>query len=667
MKIQKIMNNCIIMILLLGIFYGSKSRGETGRSLEAGLKLEQEKLENEKEKFKTAWDSDNLFFPETRGVILARCNDNWADAVQNIESRDLLKPHYKNCANQLSDEAYKANSLFSEFGLSPNATVANHKKLFKEHDMEALSQHFRSINDKESLINNNYCVHSPRGGPKCKNFVAVFRQGNIIAALEQESFQAFLRDRESLMTFYGCDPSTNLVKCSIPDPDKNCMEKAGFKNCRPFLKGGCNKDAVLALESELSQEDKTGMTYICWKAATQGAQCCMNPDQCPTDGAFRSISSQLQKAAPGMVQAFAGLEAIKGDYQKACEMSLMANAAGPLAQLKTKTCGDSASACEETCDKAVQDFKENFKQAVMGQQRQRKEEKPLTIDEIVNAAKAIEKGDSVSEEKIAKEDVTTCSQAVVYLDNLFKDRKENKKIRSLSEKLSHASLVDCSGEVFKHSSGGGPPGGASPGVPGMNPMAAQMCRQGNPNGPGPPRLPVVGPTPNPRMGQNYFTGGKTTPGPGGDFVAPGTPGAPPDEFIEPPRGPAGANALQGGWTDTGGGSSPGGSGGPGGGGLTGSPSRDEEGGNGGTGDNLPMAYPEGFDMGSGGLDSGGGDLSAEDAERLRMAEYMKEKDKEEELKKEEERLKEIDAQGSIFNRISQTIQAWCEKENCSEE
>ena len=681
MKIQKITTNSIVIVaLLLGIFYGSNGRGETGQSREAELTQEQIQLQKAKDGFQNAWN--NELSPEVRGIILDSCGDNWDKAVKNSQTELEMRDHFNNCIDKIGIKEQRQFAILeSEFGMTSYGTsVENYDKIFREHNVSHLSGQFEGVRDANQL----YCGASisaqvghrntldQQMASSCRNpFSHVFAGGNSVALMQSKPFQAFLQDRENLMTLYRCDPYTNLAKCPIPQQDKDCLKTAGFKSCRPFLKNsGCNKDTVLALESELSQEDKAGMTYICWKAATQGAQCCMNPDQCPTDGAFRGIASQLQKAAPGMVQAFAGLEAIKGDYQKACEANLLANAAGPLGSLKTKTCGDSVSVCEETCDKAVQNFKERFKQAVMGQQQSsspnrretEQEENPTTIDDIVNAAKAaIEENDL----NIAKEDVDTCSKAVVYLDNLFKDKEKNKKIKSLSEKLSHASLVDCSGEVFKHS-GGSSAGGASPGIPGMNPMAAQMCRQGNPAGPQAPRFPVVGPTPNPRTNQAFLTGGKTI-APGGDFVAPGVPGAPVDEFIEPDRGPAGANALQGGWTNTGGsGMGPGG-GGPGGGGLTGSPSRDEGGGNGGAGDNLPMAYPEGFDMGGGGFNGGGGDLSSEDEERLRMAKYMEKRDREEERKKEEERLREIDAQGSIFSRISRTIQEWCEKENCSEE
>ncbi len=41
--------------------------------------------------------------------------------------------------------------------------------------------------------------------------------------------------------------------------------------------------------------------------------------------------------------------------------------------------------------------------------------------------------------------------------------------------------------------------------------------------------------------------------------------------------------------------------------------------------------------------------------------------KEEAAKKEKERLKRIDAQGSIFSRMSKIIQDFCEEEGCYEE
>ena len=688
MKIQKVMGNYIIMTLLLGIFYGSNS--SYGAHIPGHLSTEGQEvdvlprngasvipeplsqLNNEQEEFKKTWDQ---LPSEAQSVILDTCGGNWSNQLQNLQTENEYIASLQKCGSEInssySSETMEAANLNRD--LDPKFLSGDQwKEIFPKHQQH-ISQIFNGMTQYMSPVAQPQASSGRGRGPMTSGAgqtrVIVLREGLQVGFMREVAQDPFITERKDILAHYGCENQgisgcySRVIK-RYPE-DIECLKKAGFKSCRPFLKNsGCNKDTVLALESELSQEDKAGMTYICWKAATQGAQCCMNPDQCPTDGAFRGIASQLQKAAPGMVQAFAGLEAIKGDYQKACEANLLANAAGPLGSLKTKTCGDSVSVCEETCDKAVQNFKERFKQAVMGQQQRRgtgQEENPTTIDDIVNAAKAIEENDL----NIAKEDVDTCSKAVVYLDNLFKDKEKNKKIKSLNEKLSHASLVDCSGEVFKHS-GGSSAGGASPGIPGINPMAAQMCRQGNPAGPQAPRFPVVGPTPNPRTNQAFLTGGKTI-APGGDFVAPGVPGAPGDEFIEPDRGPAGANALQGGWTNTGGsGMGPGG-GGPGGGGLTGSPSRDEGGGNGGAGDNLPMAYPEGFDMGGGGFNGGGGDLSSEDEERLRMAKYMEKRDREEERKKEEERLREIDAQGSIFSRISRTIQEWCEKENCSEE
>ena len=593
-------------------------------------------------------------------------------------------------------------------------------------DIPGFAQDMQEISQKEGIIRKNYISSHSQGDIRGerRSSLPVPAEYNILTYSEAAVFMEkireapFLQDREKFLENYGCSekgyPSSSILDCykntvAQKVRDKNCIEESGFKKCKPILdllnkcpEGGdeasscvrgvlalheCterkNSKSIVALDSELSKDDKNSMVYVCWKAATQGAQCCINPDQCPTDGAFRNIASQLKKAAPDLVKAFAGLEAIKGNYQEACQANLMANAAGPLSQLQTKTCGDSATACEETCDKKVQEFKESFKQAVLGGQPQGKkqEEKPLTIDEIVDTAKRIEgpmeetliatrsndDSDTDTDTKIT-EDIKTCAQAVVYLNSKFREKTDDKKSIKLSEKLSHASLVDCDEEIFKYS-GGNSSGGASPasGLGSMNPMAAQMCRQGHPDGPLPPRLPVVGPTPNPNMGPGHLFGSKTRRGPGGNFIAPGAGVPPPDEFIEPERGPAGANALNGGWTDTGSGMGPGGSSGPGGSGLPGSPSRDDEGGSGDTGDNLPIAYPEAFDSGGGGFDSGGGDMGSEGSPLMQMAKYMEKKDLEEARKKEEERLKEIDAQGSIFSRLSQTIRAYCQQENCPEE
>ena len=737
--LKKVQNNTnispiISIILVLGSLYGSYSSAQD-RLPQAGRRTDPPKGDvtespNKKPHVPRAKDQtdlaktqkqkfENLFSQvlsePAKNVIIEKCG-NW----RNLNSQQWNV--WRQECGQSIKYSPQFDSLRGDLGV-----YADWQQIFPVEghpDIPGFAQDIQEISQKEGIIRKNYISSHSQGDIRGerRSSMPVPAEYNILTYSEAAVFMKkireapFLQNREKFLENYGCSekgyPSSSILDCynstvAQRARDKNCIEESGFKKCKPILdllnkcpEGGneasscvrgvlalheCterkNAQSIVALASELSKDDKNSMVYVCWKAATQGAQCCINPDQCPTDGAFRNIASQLQKAAPGLVQAFAGLEAIKGNYQAACEANLMANAAGPLSQLQTKTCGDSATACEETCDKKVQEFKESFKQAVLGGQPQGKkqEEKPLTIDEIVDTATRIEgpmeetliatrssdDSDTDTDTKIT-EDITTCAQAVVYLNSKFKEKTEDKKTIKLSEKLSHASLVDCTEEVFKHA--GGSSGGANPasGLGGMNPMAAQMCRQGHPDGPQSPRLPVVGPTPNPGMGPGHLFGSKTRKGPGGNFTAPGAGVPPPDEFIEPERGPAGATALNGGWTDTGSGMGPGGSSSPGGSGLPGSPSRDDEGGSGDTGDNLPIAYPEAFDSGGGGFD-GGGDMGSEGSPLMQMAKYMEKKDTEEARKEEEKRLKEIDAQGSIFSRLSQTIRAYCQQENCPEE
>lgn len=620
-------------------------------------------------------------------VISASCGGEWVNNLMNLEDKEKYDLSMKKCNSSLMDSSVSKDLIFQslevDFFPQKPENLQQMRRVFPEYE-----QSITSISDKirqlRSLPYVEYVAEQKKAmyfaDPQFKIHLFVLEKSSIMGLVNEVELEPVYKERGNFLKHYECEgegirASVSVCYTKISTDDKGCLEKQGFRKCRPFLKGGsCEPKAVVDLASELSKEDKNGMSYVCWKAAAQGAKCCISPDNCPTDGAFRNISSQLQKAAPGLVSAFGGLEAIKGDYQAACQANLLANASGPLSRLQTKTCGDSATVCEETCDKKVQEFKGKFKMAVLGGQRQTEEEKPLTIDELVDVAKAIHPDlDVTSYTEEQARDINTCSQAVVYLSEKFKEKTGDKKSLKLSEKLSHSSLVDCTEEVFKHSRGGGADNVAG-GLGGMNPLAASACRQGHPNGPLPPRNSFVVPTSNPRgLGPGHLFGGKTRPGPGGNYTDSGRGGVPPsDEFIEPDRGPSGAGDLSGGWTDTGGsGGGPGGMGPGGGSGLSGSPSREDEGGDGDTGDNLPIAYPEAFDGGGGGFDNGGGgEMSSSvggPSSLMQMAKYMERKDKEEVRRREEERLKRIDAQGSIFHRLSQTIRAYCQKENCPEE
>ena len=353
MKIHYNERGLFLLMLLLGSFYGNADCGlqhtpvtdSTNGDTSQITQKEERQLQAQKNKFRAMWNGD--LSDQVRGVILSMCDD-WAVKVQGSRTLDEMKTHYSDCTSQTMKHVTKfpsmtavGNDFGARIGTVGSVLPVPLTKIFPEHNVADLTGQLKQVVERKAVNTScEFAIGVNTVHTQC-NTAALTSRARDIELLSREEFQAFLQDRESLMKLYGCDPFTqNLTECLNPipnNPDKQCLEQAGFKSCLPFLTpSGCNKDAVLALDSELSQEDKNGMAYICWKAATQGAQCCMNPDQCPTDGAFRSIASQLQKAAPGMVQAFAGLQAIKGDYQKACAANLMANAAGPLGQLRTK-------------------------------------------------------------------------------------------------------------------------------------------------------------------------------------------------------------------------------------------------------------------------------------------------------------------------------------------
>ena len=668
-----------VLICFLVSLYGGNALSQPYEPVseisgESGQQVDPEKLKrlNEaREKFRQAWGSK---LPDAaKGVITTRCRDNWDTYITGSTSIEQMINRYKDCHAQMGK---KGNTLINlHTRLSNELSSVPYSNLFREHDITSLSNQLNEVRN----TNLSYQSTSIYGSSCDQNsFCPVFLTANIIALLEQEDFQAFLKDREELMKMFRCDHNNDsMANClthigNTAKHAKECLIDKGFKICRPFLP--CERDGkvkeIIALFPELTQEEKNGMKYICWKAVTQGSQCCMNPQQCPTNGAFSGIASALKKAAPGLVQQYAQMKAMTGDYEAACRARLMANAAGPLSQLQSDTCQKSLRKCEETCDEAVQKFKTSLKQAVAGEKAGE-----FTLDQIMEAAGVIhDKGDlpdepTESEKEYATEtettNIKTCSLAVYKINKDFKHIKEgSKRMIGLKESTNHASVVDCSGELNKYSLYN--QGGAGAGRMGGNPMAAHMCRQGAPGGVIPPPRPRVGPTRNPNMGSGHLFGGKTHPGFKGSPPFPG-PGAPvDDEFISPEKGPAGMGQLSGGWTGASGDGSSGGSGGASGGGSPGSPSRGEEEGSEEGRDNLPINYPEAFDIG-GGSGRDGGSLSSADLARMKMAQYMKKKDKKEALEKEKKRKEEIDAQGSIFFRISQTIRAYCKQVGCEEE
>ncbi|MCY4512924.1 MAG: hypothetical protein OXB86_04480, partial [Bdellovibrionales bacterium] len=248
-----------------------------------------------------------LLSREAQDVILDRCGDWNNDSVQ-------WNSWLSHCIQQVPHSSQFA-------GIKKDLLDYNGwQRVFPEEDnpdVPQFVQNMQGIDRKQQRITHNYEAsarstfhkRSVRGddfkqtsAETAKNILV---RSEAVVFMEQTKDAPFLKDRKAFLTSYDCQNNSphlisSIDKCYQNDvarrfpSDKTCMDKVGFKKCRPFLKGGCQEKDVLALSSELSQEDKNGMAYICWKAAMQGAQCCMNPDQCPTDGAFSKITSQLQ-------------------------------------------------------------------------------------------------------------------------------------------------------------------------------------------------------------------------------------------------------------------------------------------------------------------------------------------------------------------------------------
>ena len=548
--------------------------------------------------------------------------DNSCDPFQSVNDQKWSR-WTETCFSRVRSNTFQDNSLQRD--------ILNFRKwrevfpnLNNIEDIDALSDQVEQAEAGIKNCRSNYRIitihayeaHNP--GRECD---ILFH--SVLTGLRKKldaSHQDFIGDREEFLKSFSCPdqsvaPEGPILECynrSSEDKewDRKCIEAVGFKKCRVFLSNSvCNtengKDRLKALAGELNRKDKSGVAHKCWLAKTQGVQCCANPDQCPTDGAFRAISSQLSKAAPALIQQFAGLKSLTGDHLQACKANLLSNAAGPLSQIQTKTCNDSVKICEETCDEEVQSFKSRIKEA-LGVDASKAEDTPL--EDLLQTAKDFVGDDdkNLCRELDDEEDCTpkTCAHALVYMDERF--RKISKE-KSLSETtLSHEVLADCSGEIMKSSFGRKASSSSSGMGNPLLPMAGAVCQ--NPaasrSWKPPPGIPQ---TPPPPGGSHQFFAKKRTRQRQSPLRLPQGAAPVDDEFITP-KG-SGPGELTSGWTGTqgdspGGGAGPGG-GGPGGGGY---PSGDDRGPM-GEEDTEPVVYPESFDTGSGGSGGFGGDGS----------------------------------------------------------
>ena len=621
-------------------------------------------LTKDKEEFDKAWN--NKLTVEEQGVISKHCGFNWAEAVQSMNRREMMNTHFSRCdINLRENNEFAYGNLLNELEVGPQGFHSPPKipyhQIFPEYETQNFSDQLRAVENKTK-------DYEKGEEGNLVSYGAVFLTAKKALIMEQEHFKAFLKDRKELMNLYKCpQESSDSMKCfnqRVEAEGKKCLEKVGFKKCRPFL--ACDKRGKVhdlrELSAELSGKNEKGMVSICQKAATQGAQCCMNPDQCPTDGPFRSIAGQLKQAAPGLIQQYAGFKNITGKNQAACRAGLLSNAAGPLAGLQAKTCDDSSKICEETCDEKVQNFKARLKQALTVKNRTENQDQTAEIDELVKTAKKLNEGKDIPEDE---DTITTCSLMLVKLNRDFKKRDEDKKLRGLTEQLSHADIVDCSEQVNKYALHRRRGGGLSAGAGGINPFAAGMCRgaagskfalpKGN-----------FAQTPNPKLGSAHLLGGKTVPGTGGSAPYTGGPGGlPEEEFIEPERGLAGADQLTGGWTE-----SPGDSLGASTGGASGGSQQTPSGNEPGSKepwDTSPTAMQEAFDFGE---SNGEGavsleDMSPEERERWKRALEMEAKDTKKLMEKTPlEHFKNRPGEATIFDRMNRIHREWCKRGNC---
>ena len=233
------------------------------------------------------------------------------------------------------------------------------------------------------------------------------------------------------------------------------------------------------LERQLAEDSKDSLKAVCQKALREAQVCCSNPNRNCGDFAFaKDITRTFAQNLPALSQAYAKLQAVKGNTAEACKLSQLGPMMGSLGNLQTNSCNAAIKGCRETCqaklDKFIQDFKTCYK---VGQQE--------------NLREVIQKVTQGIQDKYDPR--FQCQENIKKLAEAYKQSSLENRY-SLSEDSDHEEMVACHREVARYAPGGASArGGARHG--GMNPteeLAVNMCYNqldgGNPYAGGGPQM-----------------------------------------------------------------------------------------------------------------------------------------------------------------------------------
>ncbi|MCY4512653.1 MAG: hypothetical protein OXB86_03075, partial [Bdellovibrionales bacterium] len=222
---------------------------------------------HDRNKFVGKYDS----LPDKAEKVTYSCDGgtSWIENIKDLQTQNQYNASLDNCQRSINSsyesEIQEAIKLKYDLGITSNSGHS-WKEIFPEHqqNIQALSNEMRQY---LSVVPPGSALEGVATASVDDKGLDLLRSSVDIGFVKEKSQDPFIIERKNILDHYGCgkrDPISlcyDLVIKNNPE-EVNCLKKVGFKKCRPFLKGGCQANDVLALSSEIFQEDKDGMAYI---------------------------------------------------------------------------------------------------------------------------------------------------------------------------------------------------------------------------------------------------------------------------------------------------------------------------------------------------------------------------------------------------------------------
>ncbi|MCY4513281.1 MAG: hypothetical protein OXB86_06300, partial [Bdellovibrionales bacterium] len=265
-----------ISLYFLSLFCSSAFSFDPSRAPGAGaITSSNEQWKMDRKEFVGKYDS--LLDKVEKAIDSCDGGSSWIENIKDLQTQNQYSASLDNCRRNIDSyhklEIAEADHLKVDLGPSSASFGGDSwKKLFPEHQQHIhnfsneMTQYMSSVPSSQGSAGAGMGMGGGSSITANKGF-NLLRSSLKVGFVKEKEQDPFIIERKNILSHYGCAQPGSLAKCynqiKQRHPEEvNCLKKVGFKKCRPFLKGGCQANDVLALSSEIFQEDKDGMAYI---------------------------------------------------------------------------------------------------------------------------------------------------------------------------------------------------------------------------------------------------------------------------------------------------------------------------------------------------------------------------------------------------------------------